>query len=108
MKNEAIKDLLSWTPEGVDLKAIGKLTYPPKYFPKKEYGEIVTDEDCECPFFSESYLYALLGKEDARTLLALLHKAFLSLGINTDDYEDYELEEVVKKKMNKIKYNKLK
>ena len=27
-----------------------------------------------CPFFSEQYLYELLGKEDARTLLALLRK----------------------------------
>ena len=60
MDNKEIKELLEWTPEGVDLKAIGKINYPPKYFPKKEYGEIVTDEDCKCPFFCESYLYALL------------------------------------------------
>lgn len=86
-KNKEIKELLSWTPEGVDLKAIGKINYPPKHFPKKEYGEIVTDEDCKCPFFSEAYLYALLGKEDARTLSCLLERAFKSLGINTEDYE---------------------
>jgi len=27
------------------------------------------DTDSEAPFFSEAYLYNLLGKEDARTLL---------------------------------------
>ena len=83
--NKEIKELLSWTPEGVDLKAIGKINYPEKWFPKKEYGEIVTDEDCKCPFFCESYLYALLGKEDARTLLCLLQRAFESVDINIDD-----------------------
>lgn len=84
-----IKELLKWTPVGVDLKAIGKVNYPPKDFPKKEYGEIVTDEDCQQPFISESYLYPLLGKEDARTLLALLKHAFKSVGIILR-YEDGE------------------
>ena len=87
-KNKEVKELLNWTPEGVDLKAIGKINYPKKDFPKKEYGEIVTDEDCKQPFFCESYLYPLLGKEDARTLLALLNRTFKSLGINIDDYEE--------------------
>jgi len=87
-KKEEIKELLNWTPEAVDLKTIGKINYPPKHFPKKEYGEIVTDEDCKCPFFCESYLYPLLGKEDARTLLCLLKRAFESVGINIDDYEE--------------------
>ncbi len=85
--NKEIKELLNWNPEGVDLKAIGKINYPPKYFPKKKYGEIVTDEDCKQPFFSESYLYPLLGKEDARTLLALLRIAFKSLGIDIEGQE---------------------
>lgn len=86
------KRLLNWTPEGVDLKAISKINYPPKYFPKKKYGEICTDEDCKQPFFSEAYLYSLLGKEDARTLLALLKQAFQSVGIDVEKYYD-EVEE---------------
>lgn len=89
MKKE-IKELLNWTPEGVDLKAIGKVNYPEKYFPKKQYGEIVTDEDCKQPFFCESYLYPLLGKMDARTLLCLLERAFESLGVSIDDYKESE------------------
>ena len=75
-----LKTIMEWTPEHVDLKAISKVNYPQKYFPKKEYGEICTDEDCKCPFFSESYLYNLLGKDDARTLLALIRKLRIILG----------------------------
>jgi len=75
MQKEEIKALLNWTPEGVPLKEISKINYPEKHFPKKIYGEICTDEDCKAPFFSEAYLYNLLGKEDARTLMALLEKA---------------------------------
>ena len=37
-----VKDLLTWTPEQVDLKAHSRLHYPEKYFPKAEYGEICT------------------------------------------------------------------
>ena len=74
-KKTAIHDLLNWTPEGVPLKKISRLHYPESAFPRKEYGEICTDEDCKAPFFSEAYLYNLLGKEDARTLMALLQKA---------------------------------
>lgn len=39
----------------------------------KKEGWISGDENwSEIPFLSETYLYALLGKEDARTLLALV------------------------------------
>ncbi len=83
---EVLEKLLSWTPEGVDLKSISRINYPPKHFPKKEYGEICSEEDAECPFFSEAYLYNLLGKEDARTLLALMRNFIRSLGM--DDVAD--------------------
>ncbi len=36
-------------------------------------GEMYEEGDENAPFFSESYLYNLLGKEDARTVLAYLH-----------------------------------
>jgi hypothetical protein len=32
------------------------------------------------PFFSESYLYRTIGKEDARTVLALLNTIFINAG----------------------------
>lgn len=39
------------------------------------------DGDESTPFFSESYLYNLLGKEDARTVLAYLHRVESPLGL---------------------------
>ncbi len=83
-KTKEIKALLEWVPEAVDLKAISKINYPPKYWPKKEYGEIYTDEDAKQPFFSEAYLYNLLGKEDARTVMCLLKAALESVGVELD------------------------
>lgn len=86
-KTKEVKELLEWVPEAVDLKAISKINYPPKYFPRKEYGEICTDEDLKQPFFSEAYLYNLLGKEDARTLRCLLRAALESVSIELEDEE---------------------
>ena len=64
-----IKDLLNWRPKGeIDLKSISKVNHG-KYF-KYSY----TDEDKDQPFFSEAYLYNLLGKESARTLLGLMER----------------------------------
>lgn len=38
--------------------------------------------DEEAPFFSEAYLYNLLGKEEARTLLALVRRVGEALGLS--------------------------
>jgi hypothetical protein len=38
-------------------------------------------EDEKQPFFSEAYLYTLLGKEDARTVLALWKRVVTALGM---------------------------
>jgi hypothetical protein len=66
---EAFKVLLSWVPEGVPLKRISTINYPVKFF-----GKAFQEGDDKQPFFSEAYLYNLLGKEDARTLLALMRR----------------------------------
>ena len=52
--------LLAWTPEQT-----------PPHFKERDGYE---DGDEDSPFLSEAYLYNLLGKEDARTLLALLSR----------------------------------
>lgn len=39
-------------------------------------------QDARQPFFSEAYLYNLLGKDDARTLLARFHALCLALGVD--------------------------
>jgi len=44
-----------------------------------------TKSDEKAPFFSESYLYNLLGKEEARTLLALMRPVWDLAGIKRED-----------------------
>lgn len=39
------------------------------------------------PFYSEAYLYNLLGKDSARTVLAYLHELMESMGLNPLDVE---------------------
>lgn len=71
-----IKKLFEWTPEGFLLKDVSKIV--------NGKGMYVKGDD-ETPFFSEAYLYNLLGKEDARTLLCLIEQAFASIGIKIPD-----------------------
>lgn len=76
---KAIKKLLEWVPEAVPLEKISRANYPVKI-----WGKVFSKGDDEQPFFSEAYLYPLLGKSDARTLLALMWRLCESLGIKTD------------------------
>jgi len=50
-----------------------------KTFKKSEYYE---KDDEKAPFFSEAFLYNLLGKEDARTVLACLDNFIRAMGID--------------------------
>lgn len=43
------------------------------------------DEDA--PFFSEAFLYPLLGKEDARTLLARVYLLCVALGFTRSEFD---------------------
>lgn len=72
---QTLKDLLKWRPE------IG--------FPKQPIGTLDTLADGslevdqpDMPFLTEAYLYPLLGKEDARTLLSLISTLAASQGID--------------------------
>lgn len=67
---EAAVDLFMWRPESGFPKGIRGST---------EYGSEKDNEDV--PFLSESFLYPLLGKEDARTLMALVNNLFRSMGV---------------------------
>ena len=51
----------------------------PRGFKSSEYYE-KGDEDA--PFFSEAFLYPLLGKDDARTVLAYLHSLMTTCGLD--------------------------
>lgn len=49
-------------------------------FLKKQDGYEKGDETA--PFFSEAFLYPLLGKDDARTVLAYIHSLMRELGVD--------------------------
>ena len=58
------------------------LSYRPGFLPKTEFSEdFYQNGDENAPFFSEVYLYNLLGKEEARTLLALMRPVWKKAGI---------------------------
>ena len=78
-QKEIVKELLEWVPEGVPLEKISRVNYPISVF-----GKVFTKGDDGQPFFSEAYLYNLLGKEDARTLLALIRHLLKSMGIDIE------------------------
>lgn len=69
---EAAIDLYMWRPESGFPKALRK-------------GNDWVDErvdDKTIPFFSEAFLYALVGKSDARSLLGLIEGLFHAMGID--------------------------
>lgn len=64
---EALKSLVNYEPEAKPLLSAKAIEY---------YGE----PEEGCPLFTESYLYPLLGKEDARTVLAMLGSVARAIG----------------------------
>lgn len=63
-------------------KAVDKLlSFKPSYTPH-DFNKHETKEQVE--FFSEAFLYNAIGKEDARTVLALLRQVLEAAGIHQD------------------------
>lgn len=74
---EAVEELLEWTPE-----MHSEAMYPDVADRVRRPGYVEEMEQVrQCPFFSEAYLYNLLGKQDARTLLALMRPIWEAAGI---------------------------
>lgn len=53
-----------------------------KLFKKLQDGYFYDKGDEDTPFFSEAFLYNLVGKEDARTILGLIRKLVESAGVD--------------------------
>ncbi len=89
---KAIKSLVGWKPE----MGGPRLENPPcgecglEKLPYHEGAEAKTDHDFtepfgdDVPFMSEAYLYPLLGKEDARSLLAYTRRVASLAGYKGD------------------------
>jgi len=83
---EAAIDLFMWRPESG--------------FPelKGARGKGGDEHDETVPFLTESFLYPLLGKDDARSLMARVHALFRALGVEPRDFELKAWEIIDKKK----------
>lgn len=75
---KAALELLKWRPENGFPRALRRDN---DHYDKGCDSEFV-------PFFSETFLYALLGKSDARTLLARIRNLFRSMGLEPDEFEE--------------------
>ncbi len=73
--------------------AIKLYQYAPGYFPASpsESPRLYDEGDDEAPFFSETYQYNLMGKEEGRVVLALVHNLLQAAGF--DSYDIHALEE---------------
>lgn len=67
----AVKYLRSFQIEFLDLSMVGEMRKSPYY----------VEGDEESPFFSEAFLYPLLGKEDARSVLGAVNMLLRAAGI---------------------------
>ncbi|MCX6740903.1 MAG: hypothetical protein NTY61_00695 [Candidatus Parcubacteria bacterium] len=89
---------VEYIPEPEDLRVALKrllrlrLEGAPEYFTKLS-GYSKGDE--EAPFFSEGFLYPLLGKGNARTVLTYIDKLILSAGLDPDDLEQEVTAELI-------------
>jgi hypothetical protein len=84
----AAVDLFMWRPESG--------------FPKemKKHGD-GSEQDATVPFLTESFLYPLLGKEDARTLMSLVDNLFRAMGVEPHAYREKAWALIDKKKRNR-------
>lgn len=86
LPKEAVVTHAEYVPEVEDAKAYFrkllrlKLEAPPLRGFKSADGYSKGDEDQ--PFFSEAYLYNLVGKDDARTILGTLHHLMKFMGVD--------------------------
>lgn len=69
---QALRRLWSFRPETTHYVAIGM----------KANDGYYTEGDEKAPFFSETFLYSLLGKDDARTLLGRLREVSEAAGFD--------------------------
>ena len=74
MSKKAIRELVRF-----------KVDSPPQWPRKAVYGrEGYEKGDENAPFFTEAFLYNLIGKEDARSLLGIVRELCMGVGLNLD------------------------
>lgn len=74
------RDVLDFTPEITPIQFTVEHNRYRNQIPEDELKGML-EQDATAPFFSEAYLYNLLGKMDARTLLAHMRPIWKAAGI---------------------------
>jgi hypothetical protein len=83
----ALKDIVNFHPEQTPIQFTDPDCHPmysAADIKKRADVRQEIKDDAQAPFISESYLYTLLGKEDARTLLARFRRLFVALGVDEE------------------------
>lgn len=82
---ETLEDLLAFVPYDTPKQFLDPKVFPygPAHFDKQTAAE-----DAKAPFFTESYLYTLLGKEDARLLRSRFRVFLNAIGFSDDEIGD--------------------
>jgi hypothetical protein len=70
---EAVIELMSWTPH---------FGMSPAVIKEGKKSGMYQKGDEEAPFISEAYLYTLLGKDDARTFMAMINHLLRLVGFD--------------------------
>lgn len=88
---EAALDLFMWRPEDGFPKAMKN---------GNDYCDGSEDKETVA-FLTEAFLYPLLGKEDARSLMARVHALFQAMGVEPRDFEEKAWQLLDQKKRDK-------
>jgi hypothetical protein len=85
----AAVELFKWRPEAGFPDALKKGNpYIAKLDAKDGEGKIDDVDSETVPFMCETYLYALMGKEDARTLMALVNNLIREAGLEPRQFQE--------------------
>lgn len=75
----AVKELLQWVPETIDVS---------------EYNKKRSAADTQWPLATEAHSYVLFGKDTGRTYMALLHRVASAAGVDRDAVIDEKCREI--------------
>jgi|WetSurMetagenome_2_1015567.scaffolds.fasta_scaffold72590_2 hypothetical protein len=89
--------LLKWRPESGFPEQLKKDNV---YLPDKETKNEI--DSPEIPFMSEAFLYPLLGKEDARTLMALVDHLLAGVGLDPSSIQNMAYAEIEKDRQQRL------
>lgn len=88
--DEAFTGVVTLQHSAVANVIVNMLLYTPEFYPDAENAELQ-----DAPFFSEAYLYQLMGKEDARTILSFISDLCRAIGYDsTWDFIEAHVEQL--------------